>query len=140
MVEDSPGDIRLTQEAFKQARVTNDLHVVRDGTEALDFLCRRGDYGDAPSPDIILLGLNLPGMDGTELLEEIKGSPELQLIPVIVLTSSQAEEDIVKSYANQANAYLTKPVDGDEFVQLVRSIGEFWIKMVELPPTDRQHE
>lgn len=94
------------------------------------------DYDEAPQPDIILLSLNLPGMDGAELLEAIKGSPEMQLTPVIVLTSSRAEEDIVKSYANQANAYLRKPVDGDEFVRLVRSIGEFWIKMVELPPTD----
>lgn len=136
LVEDNPGDVRLTEEAFKAARINNDLHTVTHGTDALDYLHKRGDYEDATTPDIILLDLNLPGLDGRAVLEEIKNAPQLKMIPVIILTSSQAEEDIEECYEAHANAYLTKPVDGDAFVALTRSIGEFWLQLVELPPVD----
>ena len=134
LVEDNPGDVRLTEEAFKQGRIENDLHVVSDGTEALDFLAQRGEFADAPRPDLILLDLNLPRTDGEEVLEELKGDPELRSIPVIVLTSSRAEEDIARSYELHANAYLTKPVDPDEFIETVRAFEEFWFSVVRLPP------
>lgn len=133
LVEDNPGDVRLTREAFDEARVRNDLHVVTRGRDALEYLHRTGEYEDASRPDVVLLDLNLPGINGLEILEEIKTTPELRTTPVIILTSSQAEEDVVRSYEKHANAYLTKPVDADEFVQLARSLGEFWIQMVELP-------
>ncbi len=134
LVEDNPGDVRLTKEAFKQGRIENDLHVVSDGTEALDFLTQRGDYADAPRPDLVLLDLNLPGKDGEDVLEELKDDPALRSIPVIVLTSSRAEEDVVKSYELHANAYLTKPVDPDEFIETVRAFEKFWFSVVRLPP------
>ncbi|WP_226481184.1 response regulator [Natrinema amylolyticum] len=134
LVEDNPGDVRLTKEAFKQGRIENDLHVVSDGTEALDFLSQRDPYADAPRPDLVLLDLNLPGKDGEEVLEELKDDPALRSIPVIVLTSSRAEEDIVKSYELHANAYLTKPVDPDEFIETVRAFEKFWFSVVRLPP------
>ncbi|AFO59186.1 MULTISPECIES: response regulator [Natrinema] len=134
LVEDNPGDVRLTKEAFKQGRIENDLHVVSDGTEALDFLGRQGPYTDAPRPDLVLLDLNLPGKDGAEVLEELKADPVLRSIPVIVLTSSRAEEDVVKSYELHANAYLTKPVDPDEFIETVRAFEKFWFSVVRLPP------
>ncbi|WP_408959384.1 response regulator [Natrinema sp. 74] len=134
LVEDNPGDVRLTKEAFKQGRIENDLHVVSDGTEALDFLTQRDDYADAPRPDLILLDLNLPGKDGEDVLEELKDDPALRSIPVIVLTSSRAEEDVVKSYELHANAYLTKPVDPDEFIETVRAFEKFWFSVVRLPP------
>ncbi|MDS0473837.1 response regulator [Natrinema sp. 1APR25-10V2] len=134
LVEDNPGDVRLTKEAFKQGRIENDLHVVSDGIEALDFLTQRGDYADAPRPDLILLDLNLPGKDGEDVLEELKDDPALRSIPVIVLTSSRAEEDVVKSYELHANAYLTKPVDPDEFIETVRAFEKFWFSVVRLPP------
>lgn len=133
LVEDNPGDVRLTREAFAEAQIRNDLRVVTRGTEALDYLRGRGDHEGVPRPDIVLLDLNLPGMDGIEVLEEIKADSELRIIPVIVLTSSRAEEDVMKSYTKHANAYLTKPVDGGEFVEMARSIGDFWIRMVALP-------
>lgn len=134
LVEDNPGDVRLTKEAFKQGRIENALHVVSDGTEALDFLSQRGEYADAPRPDLILLDLNLPGKDGEDVLEELKDDPALRSIPVIVLTSSRAEEDVVKSYELHANAYLTKPVDPDEFIETVRAFEKFWFSVVRLPP------
>ncbi|RZH66363.1 response regulator [Natrinema altunense] len=134
LVEDNPGDVRLTKEAFKQGRIENDLYVVSDGTEALDFLGRQGPYADVPRPDLILLDLNLPGKDGEEVLEELKADPALRSIPVIVLTSSRAEEDVVKSYELHANAYLTKPVDPDEFIETVRAFEKFWFSVVRLPP------
>ncbi|MFB1066626.1 response regulator [Natrinema sp. H-ect4] len=134
LVEDNPGDVRLTKEAFKQGRIENDLHVVSDGIEALAFLSQEGEYADAPRPDLILLDLNLPGKGGEEVLEELKEDPVLRSIPVIVLTSSRAEEDVVKSYELHANAYLTKPVDPDEFIQTVRAFEKFWFSVVRLPP------
>lgn len=132
-VEDNPGDIRLTVEAFRQARVGNDFHVVGRVEEAMDYLHQRGEHAEADRPDLVLLDLNLPGTDGIGMLEEVKSHPDLKPIPVIVLTSSTAEEDIVDSYGNHANAYLTKPVDADEFVDLARSFSEFWVETVELP-------
>lgn len=134
LVEDNPGDVRLTEEAFKQGRIENDLHVVSDGTDALEFLYRRGEYEDAPRPDLILLDLNLPRKDGEDVLEELKADPELRSIPVIVLTSSRAEEDVVRSYELHANAYLTKPVDPDDFIETVRTFEKFWFSVVRLPP------
>jgi CheY-like chemotaxis protein len=134
LVEDNPGDVRLTKEAFKQGRIENDLHVVSDGAEALSFLDGRGEYADTPRPDLILLDLNLPGTDGEEVLAELKADPALRSIPVIVLTSSRAEEDVVRSYELHANAYLTKPVDPDEFIETVRAFEKFWFSVVRLPP------
>ncbi|WP_222919900.1 response regulator [Natrinema sp. SYSU A 869] len=134
LVEDNPGDVRLTKEAFKQGRIENDLHVVSNGAEALDFLSQREPYADVPRPDLVLLDLNLPGKDGEEVLEELKEDPALRSIPIIVLTSSRAEEDIVKSYELHANAYLTKPVDPDEFIETVRAFEKFWFSVVRLPP------
>lgn len=134
LVEDNPGDVRLTEEAFKDGRINNDLHVTTDGQEALDFLFQRADYADAPVPDLVLLDLNLPRIDGKEVLREIRNDPDLQRLPVIILTSSAAQQDVIESYELQTNAYLTKPVSPDEFVALVRSIEEFWLTFVRLPP------
>ncbi|WP_254528536.1 response regulator [Natrinema gelatinilyticum] len=134
LVEDNPGDVRLTKEAFKQGRIENDLHVVSNGADALDFLSGRNDYRDAPRPDLVLLDLNLPVKNGEDVLEELKDDPALRPIPVIVLTSSRAEEDVVKSYELHANAYLTKPVDPDEFIETVRAFEKFWFSVVRLPP------
>ncbi|MFC6716788.1 response regulator [Natrialbaceae archaeon GCM10025810] len=136
LVEDNPGDVRLTEEAFKDGRLANNLHVVTDGIEALDFLYQRGEYEDAPRPDLVLLDLNLPRKNGDEVLEDLKDDTELASIPVIVLTSSKAEEDIVTSYQLHANAYLTKPVDPDEFVDVVQSFERFWLEIVCLPPEE----
>ena len=138
LVEDNPGDVRLTKEAFKQGRIENDLHVVTDGHEALEFLTQRGEHEDAPRPDLILLDLNLPRKNGEEVLEELKDEPDLRSIPVIVLTSSRAEEDVVKSYELHANAYLTKPVDPDEFIETVKAFEKFWFCVVRLPPEGEQ--
>jgi CheY-like chemotaxis protein len=135
LVEDNPGDVRLTREAFRELDLDGDLHVVNDGEEALDFLFRRGAHDDAPRPDLVLLDLNLPKVDGLEVLEEIKGDPGLRRIPVVVLTGSKAEEDIVESYDRHSNAYLTKPIDPQEFVDLVKSFESFWLSLVKLPPT-----
>jgi len=135
LVEDNPGDVRLTQEAFREASLANDLDVVRDGEAALDYLYQRDEYENAPVPSLILLDLNLPKVDGMDVLETIKAEPELRRIPVVVLTGSDAEEDIVESYENYVNAYLTKPIDPDEFVDLARSFENFWFQLVELPPT-----
>ena len=134
LVEDSPGDVRLTREAFREANGAIHLHVAYDGVEALAFLRRQGKYADAPRPDFILLDLNLPKVDGRQVLVQIKGDDDLKTIPTIILTTSDAEVDILKSYELQANCYLTKPVQLDVFEELVRSINDFWLKQVRLPP------
>ncbi|NKX86810.1 response regulator [Nocardia coubleae] len=133
LVEDDPGDELMTREAFEDNKIGNTLHVVRDGQEALDFLYRNGDYADAPTPDLILLDLNLPRYDGRQVLEKIKADPELSPIPVVVLTTSAAEEDILRSYKLHANAYVTKPVDLDQFIAAIRQIDEFFVQVVRLP-------
>jgi CheY-like chemotaxis protein len=133
LVEDNPGDVRLTKEAFKEAKVNNNLHIVSDGVEAMDFLRRKGKYIGAPRPDIILLDLNMPKKNGREVLAEIKVDPDLMRIPVLVLTISQAEEDILKSYNLHANCYIQKPVDINKFIDVVKSIEGFWLTIVKLP-------
>ncbi|MFC7240483.1 response regulator [Natronosalvus rutilus] len=138
LVEDNPGDVRLTKEAFKEGRIDNTIHVARNGVDALSFLYRREGYEDAPRPDLILLDLNLPRKNGEEVLEELKDDPTLRRIPTVVLTSSEAEEDVVRSYEKYANAYLTKPIDPDEFIEIVRSFESFWLSVVNLPPAEEQ--
>jgi CheY-like chemotaxis protein len=133
LVEDNAADVRLTEEALKEGKVRNNLHVARDGMEALEFLRRQGKFKDATRPDLILLDLNLPRRDGREVLADIKNDPELKLIPVVVLTTSSAEADILKSYKLHANCYITKPVDLEQFVNVVRSIDDFWLTVVRLP-------
>nr|WP_203601621.1 response regulator [Streptomyces sp. SID9727] len=133
LVEDDPGDELMTREAFEDNKIRNTLHVVRDGEEALDFLYCRGAHTEAPRPDLILLDLNLPKYDGRQVLERIKQDPELALIPVVVLTTSSAEEDILRSYKLHANAYVTKPVDLDQFIAAVRQIDDFFVTVVRLP-------
>ena len=137
LVEDSPGDVRLTQEAFKDAKVHINLHVASDGAEAMAFLGREGKHANDPRPDLILLDLNLPKKDGREVLAEIKGNPRLQTIPVVILTMSASEADILKSYALHANCYITKPVNLDGFLKVVKSIDNFWLSVVKLPPEVR---
>ena len=133
LVEDSPGDVRLTREAFRGANIGINLHVASDGVEAMEFLRREGEHGAAPRPDIILLDLNLPRMDGREVLAHIKADDGLRSIPTVILTTSDAEADIVKSYQLQANCYLSKPVQLDAFESLVSSINDFWLTKVKLP-------
>ncbi|QFU88260.1 response regulator [Amycolatopsis sp. YIM 10] len=133
LVEDDPGDVLMTKEAFEHHKIRNSLHVVSDGVEALDFLRRDGEYADAPRPGLILLDLNLPKKDGRQVLAEIKAEPELRSIPVVVLTTSEAEEDILRSYDLHANAYVTKPVDFERFVEVVRQIDDFFVTVVKLP-------
>lgn len=133
LVEDDPGDELITREAFEHNKLKNRLHVAHDGEEGLDYLYRRGEFGDAPRPDLILLDLNLPKYDGRQLLEKIKSDPDLARIPVVVLTTSSAEEDILRSYKLHANAYVTKPVDLDQFMKAVRQIDEFFVQVVRLP-------
>ena len=133
LVEDDPGDVLMTREAFEHHKIRNALHVARDGVEALEFLKRKGRFGQAPRPDLILLDLNLPRKDGREVLGEIKQDPDLRTIPVVVLTTSEADEDIVRSYDLHANAYVTKPVDFEKFVEVVRKIDDFWVTVVKLP-------
>ena len=133
LVEDSPGDVRLTQEAFRDANSFVNLHVAADGVEAMAFLRREGAHVDAPRPDLILLDLNLPKMDGRQVLANIKDDESLKTIPTVILTTSDAEADIVKSYQLQANCYLSKPVQLDEFETLVKSINDFWLTKVKLP-------
>jgi CheY-like chemotaxis protein len=134
LVEDNPGDERLTREALKEGKVYSNLHWVKDGVEAMEFLQRRGRYAEAPRPDIILLDLNLPKKDGREVLEEIKTSENLKSIPVVILTTSKAEEDVLKTYNLHANCYVTKPVDLEKFIVVVKSIDAFWLTVVTLPP------
>jgi chemotaxis family two-component system response regulator Rcp1 len=134
LVEDNIADVRLAQEAFKEGNVTKTLHVARDGEEALAFLRREGSHANAPRPDLILLDLNLPRKDGREVLREIKGDESLRMIPVIVLTTSQAEEDISHTYDLAANCYVPKPVDFDRFTRVIRTIENFWLTVVQIPP------
>ena len=133
LIEDSPGDVRLTIEALKEAKIKNNLSVVQDGVDAMEFLQRKGSYKNAIRPDLILLDLNLPRKDGREVLAEIKNTPELRQIPVVVLTTSRAEEDILRAYDLHANCYITKPVDFKQFMSVVKSIESFWLTVVKLP-------
>lgn len=136
LVEDNPGDVRLIEEVFREARLLNTLHVTTDGDEALAFVRQRGEYADAPQPDLVLLNWLLPGSPGEDVLAEIKSDDQLKTIPVIVLTESQAHEDMARSYELQANAYVTKPVDSEDLLALVRSLRKFWLEIVRLPPDD----
>ena len=134
MVEDNPGDVRLTVEALKEGKVRNNFHTAEDGEEALAYLRQEGRYAGAPRPDLVLLDLNLPKKSGREVLAEIKEDPDLRRIPVVILTVSQAEQDIVKSYNLHANCYISKPVDLEQFLEVVKSIENFWLTVVKLPP------
>lgn len=136
LVEDNPGDARLVEEAFKDAHLTNTLHVVSDGEAALEFVYQRGEYADATRPDLVLLDWNLPRTSGEEVLTEIKNDTDLAHIPVVVLSGSEAQEDVIQSYAGQANAFITKPVEADAFIDTVRSFEEFWLSVVRLPSPD----
>lgn len=140
LAEDSPGDIRLTRECLKEAKVRNMLHVVNNGEEALDFLHRRGRFAGAPRPDLILLDLNMPRMDGREFLARFKQEESFKRIPVVVLTISKAEEDILASYDLHANCYIVKPIDFDQFFKVVRSIEDFWLTVVRLPLDGRSRD
>jgi len=136
LVEDNPGDARLIKEALKDFKIINDLHHVIDGVEALNFLRKKGKYANSPRPDLILLDLNLPKKDGREVLAEIKSDEDLKRIPVVILTISQSEEDILKSYNLHANCYITKPIDLNQFMKVVKSVEDFWLTIVELPPKE----
>jgi chemotaxis family two-component system response regulator Rcp1 len=136
MVEDSPGDVRLTRESFNDAKVKNNLSIASDGAEAIAFLRRQGKHAKAPRPDLILLDLNLPKKDGREILAEIKQDPGLKTIPVVVLTTSSAERDILQSYQLHANCYITKPVDLEGFSRVVQSVDNFWLSLVQFPSED----
>jgi len=137
LVEDSPADVRLTREALQETKVVNTLHVVKDGVDAVAFLRKQGSYVGSPRPNLILLDLNMPRKDGREVLAEIKEDEDLKRIPVVVLTTSQAEEDILRSYDLHANAYITKPVDLTRFFEVIRSLESFWLAVVTLPPSGR---
>jgi CheY-like chemotaxis protein len=134
LVEDNPGDVRLTQEALKESKMHNILNVVNDGVEAIEFLRRQGKFTNVNRPDLILLDLNLPRKDGREVLDEIKSDNDLKRIPVVVLTTSKAEEDIIRMYTRQANCYITKPIDFDQFILVIKAVEEFWLTIVKLPP------
>ncbi|MFA5500983.1 MAG: response regulator [Candidatus Omnitrophota bacterium] len=134
LVEDNPADVRLTIETLKDEKICNNLHIVNDGEEALQFLRRQGKHSDAQRPDLILLDLNLPKIDGRQVLKEIKTDDNLKVIPVVVLTVSKAEEDVMKSYNLHANCYITKPVDLEQFSKVARAIQDFWLTIVKLPP------
>ncbi len=134
MIEDNDGDVLLTRKALRSDKVVNRLSVVNDGIEAMDFLYRRGNYASAPRPDLILLDLNLPGRDGRQVLADIKSDPNLDTIPVVILTGSEAEEDILRSYKLHANCYIVKPVDFDKIREVVAAIENFWLSVVKLPP------
>lgn len=133
LVEDNPGDVRLTQEVLREGKILNHLSVVSDGVQAIEFLKKQGQFAHSPRPDLILLDLNLPRKDGWEVLAEIKSSPNLKRIPVVILTTSQAEEDILTAYDSYANCYIPKPIDLEQFIRVVRSIEEFWLSIVKLP-------
>lgn len=133
LVEDSPGDVRLTREALDEHKIINNLHVARDGIEAMEYLKKRGEFADAVRPDIILLDLNLPKMDGREVLKKIKHDAELKTIPVVILSTSDADEDISVAYKNYANCYITKPIDLEQYVKVVQSFQNFWLSIVKLP-------
>ncbi len=134
LIEDNPGDVRLTQEALREGKIRNRLTVAKDGVEALTVLRREGPYASSPRPDLILLDLNLPRKDGREVLSDIKADEQLRRIPVVVLTTSKAEEDILRTYDLHANCYITKPVDLDQFIEVIKSIDDFWLTVVRLPP------
>ena len=134
LIEDNLGDIRLTEEAFKEGPINNRLNVVTDGVEAMEFLKQQGKYTASPRPDLILLDLNLPAKDGREVLHEIKTHPNLKMIPVVILTTSKDEADVEKVYSEHANCYIIKPVDLDQFLDIVKFIGDFWLSIVKLPP------
>jgi chemotaxis family two-component system response regulator Rcp1 len=136
LVEDNPGDVRLTREALKDAKVLNEVYVAQDGVEAMQFLHREGKFSNAPTPDMILLDLNLPRKDGREVLAEIKQDSKLKRIPVVVLTTSKADEDIIRTYNLHANAYITKPVDLNRFIEIIHTLEEFWFSIVKLPPKE----
>lgn len=136
LVEDNPGDVRLTKEALKDAKVLNEIYVARDGVEAMQFVHNEGSFANVPMPDLILLDLNLPRKDGREVLAEIKKDPKLRHIPVVILTTSKADEDIVRTYNLHANAYITKPVDLNRFVEIMHALEEFWFSIVKLPPKE----
>ncbi len=138
LIEDNAGDARLTQEIFKKSRLSNSIQVISNGIEALAFLRQEGQYKDAIHPDLILLDLSLPRRGGMEVLVEIKADDTLKLIPVVILTSSQAEQDIVNSYNLHANAYVVKPVKLDDFITVINSIGDFWVGVVKLPPNEKE--
>ena len=133
LVEDQPADVRLTEEVLKQGKVANELFVAEDGEKAMRFLRQEGEYEAMPRPDLVILDLNLPRMDGKEVLQEIKGDPDLLKIPVLILTTSAAERDVLDAYTHHVNAYITKPIDLDEFVTVVASIEQFWLSIVRLP-------
>jgi chemotaxis family two-component system response regulator Rcp1 len=133
LVEDNPGDVRLIQEAFKSGKIRNNLYIVHDGVKALDFLHQKDSFTEVPRPDLILLDLNLPKKDGRQVLEEIKYESDLRRIPVVILTSSKTDEDILRSYDLHANCYIPKPVDPNEFIHVIRSIESFWLTVVKLP-------
>jgi len=133
IVEDNPGDARLAQEALKESKIKNQLHIVNDGMAATDFLFKRNDYKDAPRPDLIILDLNLPKKDGREVLAEIKADENLKRIPIVIFTTSKAEEDILKTYNLHANCYITKPLNFDKFMEVIKSIEDFWLTIVKLP-------
>lgn len=134
LIEDSPSDANLTMQSLEQAKITNRLHWVEEGEAAMDFLYQRGEYINAPRPDLIVLDLNLPGMDGREILAEVKADPDLRRIPVVVLTTSSNEEDVLRSYDLNANCYVTKPFNVQQFIQVVQLISDFWLTAVKLPP------
>lgn len=134
IVEDNPADLRLTVEAFKDANILNHINVAKDGVEAMAFLRHEGNYNDAPRPDLILLDLNMPKMDGREVLKKIKNDSELKRIPVVVLTTSADDKDVLRAYDSFVNAYVTKPVDLDQFMKIVKAIDDFWLSVVKLPP------
>ena len=134
LIEDNPGDVRLTIEALKESKIINNLQVVEDGIEALSYLKKEGIYKDKPRPDLIILDLNLPKKDGREVLAEIKSNDTFKQIPIVILTTSEAEEDIIKSYELHANCYITKPVNMEQFIKVVKSVSNFWFSMVKLPP------
>ncbi len=134
LIEDNPGDVRMTQEVLKESNILNKMYAVGDGVEAMAFLRQEGKYADAPRPDIILLDLNLPRKDGHEVLAEVKSDDDLKRIPVVVLTISEAEDDILKSYDLHGNCYITKPIDFREFIKVVKSIEDFWLTIVKLSP------
>jgi CheY-like chemotaxis protein len=138
LVEDNPGDVRLTREALKDGKIRNNLSVVMDGEEVMVYLHKEGKYKDAPRPDLILLDLNLPKKNGREVLAEIKTDPNLRRIPVVILTVSKADEDIIKSYDLHANCYIIKPVNLDRFIKVVKSVEDFWLTIVKLPPDGKR--